>query len=154
MNGRTKNIITAILTMAVMCIGIWLGGCATHRQAQDVLNDTRILKTDNASTRALMARMDSIISSGADADNRLRTEMRSTVDELHTQIAKLLENYNDLMTRLNECCQGKEVIYVKGSDGAQTDPIGTSTDDTPAAPSIDCSSSSARRLRLTIRRLP
>lgn len=139
MTLRKKNIITAIFTMAVMCMGIWLGGCATHRQAQDVLNDTRILKTDNAKTRALMARMDSIIIAGAEADNRLRTEMRTTVDELHIQIAKLLENYTDLMTRLNECCQ-ERVVYrrLDGSPGAKTDPIGTPTEDR-SAPSINCS---------------
>lgn len=138
MTGRLKNIITAIFMMAVMCIGCWLGGCATHRQAQDILVDTRTLKTDNANTRALMARMDSIITVGADANNRIRTEMSTTVDELHMQIARLLENYNDLMVRLNECCQGREVIYVKGSPGAQTDPVGTSSDDKPPS-SIDCS---------------
>lgn len=138
MTGRSKNIITAILTMAVMFTGCWLSGCATHRQAQDILVDTRTLKTDNANTRALMARMDSIITTGANANNRMRTEMSTTVDELHMQIARLLENYNDLMVRLNECCQGKEIIYVRGSPGAQTDPIDTSSDDTPR-PSIDCS---------------
>ena len=138
MIGRSKNIVTAILTMAVMCIGCWLGGCATHRQAQDLLNDTRILKTDNANTRAAVARMDSIIAVGADADNRLRTEVRTAVSDLGTQISQLLENYNDLMVRLNECCQGREVVYViKGSPGAQTDPVGTSSDDNPPA-SIDC----------------
>lgn len=138
MTGRLKNIITAIFMMAVMCIGCWLGGCATHRQAQDILIDTRTLKADNANTRALMARMDSIITVGADANNRIRTEMSTTVDELHMQIARLLENYNDLMVRLNECCQGREVIYVKGSPGAQTDPVGTSSDNNPPS-SIDCS---------------
>jgi tol-pal system protein YbgF len=137
MIGRLKNIITAILTMAVMFIGCWLGGCATHRQAQDLLVDTRTLKTDNANTRALLARMDSIITFGAEADNRLRAEMSTSVDELHHQIARLLENYTDLMVRLNECCQGREVIYVKGSPGAQTDPVGTSSDDKSPS-SIDC----------------
>ena len=126
--------------MAVMCIVCWLGGCATHRQAQDILNDTNILKTDNANTRALMARMDSIITAGAEADNRLRVEMGTTINELHMQIAQLLENYSDLMIRLNECCQGREVVYVKGSPGAQKEPVNTgSSDDTPPPPSIDCS---------------
>lgn len=132
MTGRSKNIITAILTMAVMFIGCWLSGCATHRQAQDILIDTRTLKTDNANTRALMARMDSIITSGAEADNRLRAEMSTSVDELHHQIARLLENYSDLMAKMNECCQEK-IIYknLEPSEGAQED-------DTPPS-SIDCS---------------
>ena len=140
MTGRFKNIITAILMMAVMFIGLWLTGCATHRQAQDLLIDTRTLKTDNANTRALLARMDSIITSGAEADNRLRVVMSTTVDELHMQIAQLLENYSDLMTKMNECCQEK-IIYkeLKPSYDAQEDDT-PKQQGTPRS-SIDCDQS-------------
>ena len=136
MSDRVKMIIAAILMMAVMFMGVLLGGCATHKQAQTIQRDVQALRTENAETQRLLARVDSIIAVGAEEDSRLRGEIRTSVDELHRQIAMLLENYNELMVRLNECCQGREIIYVKPSPGAQTDPV--QLPDTSSKPAINC----------------
>ncbi len=138
MSDRVKMIIAAILVMAVMFMGVLLGGCATHKQAQTIQRDVQALRTENAETQRLLARVDSIIALGAEEDSRLRGEIRTSVDELHRQIAMLLENYSELMVRLNECCQGREVIYVKPSPGAQTDSV--RPPDTASLPAINCDS--------------
>ncbi len=124
--------------MAVMFIGIWLTGCATHRQANDILVDTRTLKTDNARMRAAIARMDSVIAHSAEADNRLRAEMRTAISDLNNQIAALMQSNSELMIRINECCK-EEIRVITASPGAQQSESGTVTRTDNETPSIDCS---------------
>jgi len=139
MIDRTKIVITAVIMMAVMLMGGLLGGCATHKQAEEIRRDVQAVRTENADTRRLLARLDSIIVAGAEADSRLRGEMSTTVDELGRQISMLLENYNEMMAKLDELSRRPAEVRIMGSSpGSQGDPIGSATD--TAKPSINCDS--------------
>jgi len=139
MVDRSKTVITAVVMMAVMLMGGLLGGCATHRQAEELKREVQALRTENAETRRLLARMDSVIVAGAEANNRMRVDMSGTVDDLGRQISMLLENYNAMMTKLNEISQQRtEVKVLNSSPGAQTDQPGSMTP--VATPAIDCDS--------------
>jgi len=66
--------------------------------------------------------MDSLITIGAEADTKLRNELRVSADELQRQMTTLLENYNDLMSRINRLMENKQVTHVLyDSPGVQKD---------------------------------
>jgi len=127
--------------MAVMFIGLCLAGCVTKRDMEEVRSSLATVEGQNRETQRLVTRMDSIIATGAEADNKLRNDMRVSVGNLEQQISQLLENYNDLMQRIDNL--GREQVIKlppKSSPGAQT---GSASDTTPVepqpqTPSFDC----------------
>jgi tol-pal system protein YbgF len=128
--------------MAVVFLGILFNACVTPRHIDEVKAQIRDVESQNRELRTMVARMDSITVQSADADNRLRNEITFSMDEIQQQMSALLENYNDLMQKLEQLGQDKNVVHVlKSSDGAQT-PTGTPAETTPAQaaekPAIDC----------------
>ncbi len=143
MIARKSNIVTAVLLTAVTFIGSYLGGCATNRQATDIKAEIAEVKQQNLQTQGLLAHLDSTIVAGAEANNRLRADMSTTVDDLQRQIASLLENYNDLMRKIDELAQRPTTTHVlTGSTGVQADIPTTVTPPVtePVQPSVDCDS--------------
>ena len=142
MNRYTTRTVTAILAMAVIFIGLF-SGCATKRDAEEIKDQIAQLEAQNRRTTEVMARMDSLITAGAEANRKLTNDVRYSTDELTRQLGQLLENYNDLMARIDQIA-GDRVIKLPptSSPGAQTD-IPT-TGAKPAAPpptvasSTDC----------------
>jgi len=133
MIARYKLTATAILPMAVLLV-CWLGGCATQRQVSELRGEIRDLATQTDKTHERVVRMDSTIAAGAESDNRLRADMAMSVDELGRQVAVLLENYSDLMRKIDEMNQRPPVTHVlTGSQGAQPDVPATE-----AKTTIDC----------------
>lgn len=124
--------------MAVMIVGSFLSGCATHHQVDELKAEVKNVSAQNQETQRLMAHVDSVITSGAEADNRLRADMSSTVDELHREIATLLENYNDLTRKIDILSKQRPITHVlTSSPGAEEEtPADSVRDDSP---SIDCS---------------
>ncbi|UCE25342.1 MAG: tol-pal system protein YbgF [Candidatus Zixiibacteriota bacterium] len=139
-----KVFITAIVVVAVMCIGIGLSGCATKRNMDELAAEVRDVKRQNESTQTMLTRLDSVITAGADANNKLRNDVSVTVNDLQQQLDMLLENYNDLLAQIQQMNRQPSVTHViRPSPGAQdqtpvvvTDTAGAS--DQPAEPAIDC----------------
>jgi len=121
MNRHMTRTVTAILAMAVIFIGLF-SGCATKRDAEEIKSKIDALETQNRRTTDLVARMDSLIAAGAEADRKLQNDIRYSSDELGRQLQQLLENYSDLITRIDQIA-GKQVIKLPptSSPGAQTD---------------------------------
>ena len=92
---------TAMLVMAVLLAGLLSPGCVTKRDIEGVNDRLDAIERQNAETQRLVARMDSVIANGADADRKLRADLSSSVEDLQQQVAKLLENYADLVQRLD-----------------------------------------------------
>ncbi len=137
MSTRKKSILTAILSMAVLYISLVLSGCATPRMINEVKAQIREVKSQNRQTQQMVARMDSVIVEGAEADKRLRNDMSVTIADLQQQIAALLENYNDLMQRIERFDQQQTFrSSIKSSPGAQQEsPTGTVAEEPSSA---DC----------------
>jgi len=135
-----KNTVTAILAMAVIFVSVLVSGCATTRHVREIRADIARVEAQNSRTQDKIDRMDSVIVAGADADSRLRADMSSTVEQLSQQIAMLLENYNDLMVKMDQLVQKPEMHILNPSPGAsdptaivQQEPV-----ETPAEQSKDC----------------
>lgn len=147
-----KNVITAVTMMAVMFMITVLGGCfATSRQVDELKVELKSIKADNAETRELVQRMESMITESTEAGNRLRADISTSNDQLQEQIDAMLTNYNQLMVLIQELSQKSNTKYViKSSPGTQTEstqqpavnPPPATTTETPAEtvqqPSIDC----------------
>jgi tol-pal system protein YbgF len=120
---NTRRIGTAILVMAVLFIGLIGSGCVTKRDIEDL--DVRLerIEQQTASTQKAVARMDSLIAASSEADNRLRNEVSTSVDDLREQLASLLQNYNDLMREISRIRQKAPVVQEQpsSSPGAQVE---------------------------------
>ncbi|HOP08004.1 MAG TPA: tol-pal system protein YbgF [candidate division Zixibacteria bacterium] len=133
MINRKNATMTAILTMAVLVLGIWLGGCATSRQVRELQADVARVEGQIKTVNTSITHTDSLIQAGSEADNRLRADLRSDMDALRQQMAALLESYNDLMQQVSQLGQ-REIRVIGSSPGASEDrPANppTSTDTPP-----------------------
>lgn len=110
---------TAVVLTAVFCIGLALTGCVTKRDIDEVKDSLHSIRRQNVETQRLVQRMDSVITEGAQSNARLTTEIRTSVSDLQQGIARLLENYNDLMQKLDAISRTKEKVIINPSPGAQ-----------------------------------
>ena len=148
MDYRHRYVRTVVLITAVLLPAVLLSGCCTKRDIEEVKARLARVESNQQAATDLVARMDSLINSGAQADNQLRNELRYSVDALSEQMASLLANYTDLMQRvemlMSQQQQGPVVTRLQSSQGAQQDvppPVVTDTDTVaPAAPAINCDS--------------
>ncbi|MCP4684901.1 MAG: tol-pal system protein YbgF [bacterium] len=143
MNRHKTSTVAAIFAMAVIFIGLF-SGCATKRDAEEIKAQIAELEAQNRQTTDLVARMDSLITAGAEANRKLTNDVRYSTDELTRQLGQLLENYNDLMTRIDQMA-GQQVVRLAptSSPGAQTDvsasgPTTTTPPPPAATSSTDC----------------
>ncbi len=137
---KNRNIfITAILSMAVIFCALILTNCVTPRHIDEVKAEIRNVEQQNQTTQDLVTRMDSIISYSAEADNKLRNEVNFTMGEIQGQISALLENYNDLLQKIDELSRKQNVKTIIRSSpgssqnsaettGGQTSPTGFECD--------------------------
>ncbi len=141
MNGQMGIRTAAITAMAVMLVGVSLIGCVTKRDIEEVKSQLVTVERGNRETQQLVARMDSIIAAGAEADNKLRNDLRVSSRNIEQQISQLLENYNDLMQRIDELSREKVIkLPPRSSPGAQNGPASSITPAEPQSqtPSFDC----------------
>ncbi|MDZ4722807.1 MAG: tol-pal system protein YbgF [candidate division Zixibacteria bacterium] len=121
MKSRTKSTQTAtLLIVAVVGVGALLPGCVTKRDIDQVNTRLDTIEIQNRRTEHLIARMDSIISAGATANDQMRTDIRVSTDELGRQIQSLLDNMNDLTSQLAKMNRTQTIKLPPTSSG-QTD---------------------------------
>ncbi|UCG62409.1 MAG: tol-pal system protein YbgF [Candidatus Zixiibacteriota bacterium] len=136
----------ATLIVAVMFMGLGLSGCCTKRQLDELGAEVRDLKTQNLTTQQIVARMDSTIVAGADANNKLRNDVSITVSDLQRQMDMLLENYNQLLAQIQQLNLQPVTHVIRSSPGAQEPTSATVTQEEPGTqtqapvepPRIDC----------------
>jgi len=124
-----------------------ISGCCTSRDINEVKAKLVEIERQNRSSQDLVDRLDSLLANGAEADANLRNELRFSAEEMQDQLAVLLENYNDLMARINSLIEDKPTTHViYSSPGAQVEPAAgdTTTVMSPPTPgttyAIDCDS--------------
>jgi tol-pal system protein YbgF len=135
-----KTVVIVTLLLLGLFLGVLVGGCATSRQMDELKAQVRNVEAQNRQTQKMVARIDSTIAEDTEANKRLRNDMSMAIDDLQRQIAQLLENYNDLMQRIEKLAQRPTISSLQSSPGAVTPPpaLPGSTPSTEAAP-IDCS---------------
>ncbi len=132
-----------LLPVSLLCLVLLLAGCATKQDVIRVEEKVNQIRIDQKLVNAKLEKVDSLITGGADADNRLRAEIRTSIDDLNTQISQLQNQINDLNQMLNMAVQriqsgntGSTPPIVQVSDSVQA----MAAEDTTAVeqPSVDC----------------
>jgi len=138
---RNKYFITAILFMAVMFIGLSQFGCVMPRHIEELKVEIDEVKAQNEETQEIVRNLDSTVTESTQSNTKLRNDISVTVAELQRHIATLLENYNELLQKI-DALNRKGVLY--SSPGAsQKTPSGSEQTATgevtiEETPSIDC----------------
>lgn len=132
MKYRTTNQIAAVFVTAVMLIGL-VTGCVTSRDAAEIKAGIAELKSQLDENQVMVARMDSLVAVSTESNRKLQNDVRSSTDELTRQLTQLLENHNDLMTRMDQVALQRVVrISPTSSPGAQAGvATGSSNDQAP-----------------------
>ena len=140
MYRKTKQI-AAVISTAVILIGL-VTGCVTSRDAAEIKAGIAELKSQLDETQMMVTRMDSLVAESSESNRRLQNDVRSSSDELASQLTQLLENYNDLMTRMDQVAQQRVVrLQPTSSPGASNEtPAGGATDQAPIGNQVstDC----------------
>ncbi len=131
-SSQGSTFAAAILAMAVLFLGGLLSGCATSRHVRELQTEINHLEQQQAKTQRMVARMDSVVASGVDENNRLRAEMSTTVRDLQQQLAQVLESNQQLMSLVNQL-QAEPRVIVRSSPGASKDEPPSKTQ-----PGFDC----------------
>ncbi len=118
------KLIAAIVLMAAIALALVVSGCVTRRDVEEINQRLDTLEIQNVQTQKLVAHMDSVIAAGAEADRKTRADINSSVNDLQQGIAKLLENYNDLLAKVDAL--GRSGSRLRSSPGA-TDAEPTTT---------------------------
>lgn len=140
--------------MAVLLIGLGLSGCVTKRDIDEVKEQLTRVESQTRESSRLMAKVDSLIKMSATDNERLRADIRTSVDEMQAQIDALLANYNELQIQLHQInqkldqpgrrlvgSQPGDTIYQQPGQGGTTMPTQPSTPPPSlVTPSIDCDS--------------
>ncbi len=116
------SIRTAVLFTAVFLLGALQSGCVTKRHIDEVKAEIRDVQLQNSSTQEMISRMDSLLTLDVEENKKMRTDISFTFDEINQQIASLLENYADLLEKLDRIDKGGNTFRVlSNSPGAQKD---------------------------------
>ncbi|MFH1688157.1 MAG: tol-pal system protein YbgF [bacterium] len=129
---------TAILTMAVLFVGLLVGGCATSRHVRDIRADISRLESQSTHTQEMVARTDSVIAAGAQENSRMRADVNSTLSELRDEIAQLVESNEQLMAKIQQIESQPTKVILKPSPGASTEIEEQPRTDVTDSPGVDC----------------
>lgn len=125
--------------MAVLFLTLALGACVTPSKIDELQADIEQVRIENKKTQQMLARVDSLMTAQTLNSDKLRNDMSYTASELQRQIATLLENYNDMMSQINQIASGGRVTHVvKSSPGASSGSSQTFPDGSARQPTIDC----------------
>ena len=97
---RNAKTITAIVAMAVVLAGSF-GGCSTKRDVEAINDRLSMLESQSRETLNLVRQMDSLVVSTTESNRQLQNDVRMSSDALASQLGEILENYNDLMSRID-----------------------------------------------------
>ena len=135
MNREIKTM-AAVLVTAVVLIGL-IGGCCTKRDVDAINNRLGMVESQTRETRDMIARMDSALSATTESNTQLKNDVRQSTDAIGQQLTQLLENYNDLISRIDRLAQQPTRVSPASSPGAQAQPA-AGQPPAGAQSSIDC----------------
>ena len=131
---RKTRTITAVVVTAVIVVAVF-GGCCTKRDVQAINDRLAMLESQSRETLDRVKRMDSLVVASSETNRQLQNDVRMSSDALAQQLGELLENYNDLISRIDRMSHQVIKLPPTSSPGAQgpSEPAPAG-----AQPSADC----------------
>ncbi|MEE9443429.1 MAG: tetratricopeptide repeat protein [candidate division Zixibacteria bacterium] len=93
---KEKRIKGYLLVVSLFSLILLFSGCATKQDVLRVEEKVNQIRADQRLLKAKIDAIDSLIASSAEQDNRLRVDMRSSVEDLNEQLNQLQNQLNDL----------------------------------------------------------
>jgi TolA-binding protein len=126
--------------VSLICLIIAFSGCATKQDVMRVDENVRQLRNDQKLLKRQLDGIDSLFAEGADQDNRMRAEIRSSVDELNDQLAQMQNQLSDMQQLIYNLSQrtSESPVAVRP---LETPPDSSASSDSAAVPgasSVDC----------------
>jgi len=124
--------------ISLLGLVLFIGGCATKVQVERIEEKVTQVRNDQKILAAKVNAIDSLLIAGTEQDNRLRADVRSSIDDLLEQLRQLQSQIGDLNQLIYAYAQkGTGQTAVQSLPPAQpgTAPAG---DSGGAAPSVDC----------------
>lgn len=118
-----------------------LSGCATKQDVVRVEEQVKQVRNDQRLLKAKIDHVDSLVTYGNEGDNRLRTEVRSSLDELMARLDQLQSQINDLQQLVYRYSQSAMTTSQQPLLSEQpTDSLseGADTATSSETPSVDC----------------
>ncbi|MFH1372670.1 MAG: tol-pal system protein YbgF [bacterium] len=123
MSANKKALLTAVLSMAVLYLVQMLSGCCTPRMINEIKAQVQQVEMQNRQTQQAVAHIDSVLTEDTEANKQLRNEMSVTIQDLQQRIETLLENYSDLMQRIEKFGQQQSApAVIRSSPGVRQEP--------------------------------
>lgn len=122
MHGRTRIACTTLATGVML-----LTGCATRKDADEIKSRLDVIESQNQKSSQFIARMDSLMRAGSATDNQALANVKATTDELSSQMAQLLNNFNDLMQQVQDLRKGQTTIVRTTPRDSDAQPGGPSS---------------------------
>lgn len=143
MTSPTTKRMTAMLVMAVFCLALGIIGCVQPRHIEALQADIDEVKLQNQQTQDQISQLEKTLDEDSQSNSAMRNDINVTVSELREQIAMLLENYNQLMYRIDQLSANRGVLRSSTStpqtqSEPTTQPVIDQPVTTPVEPSIDC----------------
>lgn len=128
--------------ISLLFLSMVFAGCATKQDVLRIDENVRQMRNDQLFLRAKLDRIDSLFADGGQQDNRLRAELRLSLDDLNQQLGQMQNQLNDMQQMVYRLTQ-------RSSDSPQTQsaiipgtPADTAqppdTGNAPATSSVDC----------------
>jgi tol-pal system protein YbgF len=121
--NRELRTMTAVVATAVILIGL-IGGCCTKRDVDAINTRLGMVESQTRESRDMMTRTDSLLTATTESNKQLQNDVRQSSDAVAQQLSQLLENYNDLITRIERLSQQPVRVSPSSSPGAQAQPAG------------------------------
>ncbi|MFH1700981.1 MAG: tetratricopeptide repeat protein [Candidatus Zixiibacteriota bacterium] len=93
---KGKRIKGYLIVVSLFSLMVLFAGCATKQDVLRVEEKVNQVRADQRLLKAKIDAIDSLIADGAEQDNRLRADMRSSVEDLNEQLTQLQNQLNDL----------------------------------------------------------
>ncbi len=131
---HNRRYIAAALGLAVVALGLGLGGCVTPARIDALEEQVKVTQQQNEQSHKLLRNIDTTVATEATESRRLRADMSVTIDQLEMQISQLQSSYVDLLQRIDQLYDALEKKgQLRSTPGAVPQGNTTTTPNVPPA---------------------
>lgn len=141
---KIKRMKGYLFVVSLFSLIILVAGCATKQDVMRVEEKVNQVRADQRLLKAKIDAIDSLMASGAEQDNRLRVDIRSSVDDMNEQLTQLQNQLNDLNQMIYNFSQrvasqpSQPQIIQQPPPSEDTAAQAADTAEVEAASSVDC----------------
>ncbi len=139
---RRGRHLMAVLLAVIFVMSV---GCATKQDVLRVDENVNRVRNDQLLLKAWIARIDSLMSSGAEQDDRLRVDIATSLGELDNRLTQMQNQLSDmqqlvymLSQRVSEAGGGTQQPLIREAAADSADTSASATDTTALTSSVDC----------------